>query len=143
MSRRRSPLAPLLGAIALLASCAPPPRAPMPDAEEYVFPAASPGQLSPAEAGRIEKAWRQILAGDAAGAQRDLAKMLGRSPGLIPAETALGYAWLRAGRFEEAARRFENVAARQPDYVPALAGAAATASRRGEVEGALRLYRRA
>ena len=143
MSRRISPWAPLLGAIALAASCAPPPKAPAPDAEEYVFPTSTPGQLSPAEARRLEKAWRQILSGDAAGAQRDLSKMLGRSPGLIPAETALGYAWLRAGRFEEAARRFENVTARQPDYVPALAGAAATASSRGDVEGALGLYRRA
>ena len=143
MSRRIRRLAPLLGAIALVASCAPPPKAPTLDAEEYVFPASSPGQLSPAETRRIEKAWRQILAGDAAGAQGDLSKLLARSPGLIPAETALGYAWLRAGRLEEAARRFENVTTRQPDYAPALAGAAATASRRGDVEGALRLYRRA
>ena len=70
-------------------------------------------------------------------------KLLARSPGLIPAETALAYARLRAGRLDEAARSFEAVISRQADYLPALAGAAATASRRGDAEGALRLYRRA
>jgi tetratricopeptide (TPR) repeat protein len=115
----------------------------MPDAEEYVFPASSPRQLSPAEARRIEQAWRRILTGDAAGAQKDMQKLLVRSPGLVPAETALGYAWLRAGRLEEAARGFDGVIARQPEYVPALAGGAAAANRRGDAEGALRLYRRA
>ena len=136
-------LSPLVGAAALLASCAPAPKAPMPDAEEYVFPGSSPGRLSPAEARRIERAWSQILAGDARGAQKEMEKLLARSPGLVPAETALGYARLRAGRFEEAAGSFEGVIARQPEYVPALAGAGATASRRGDAEGALRLYRRA
>jgi len=134
---------PLVGMLALLASCAPPPKAPLPDAEEYVFPAAVPGQLSPAEAQRIEKAWRRILGGDALAAQRDMEKLLARSPGLVPAETTLAYARLRAGRLDEAARSFEGVMSRQADYLPALVGAAATASRRGDAEGALRLYRRA
>ena len=132
-----------VGGASLLASCAPPPRVPLPDSDEYVFPSASPGQLSPAEARRIEKAWGQILAGDALGAQRSLEKILAKSPGLVPAETALAYARLRAGRLDEAARGFENVVSRRPDYVPALAGAAATASRGGDAEAALRLYRRA
>jgi tetratricopeptide (TPR) repeat protein len=143
VSRRFRPRGLLLGAMALLASCAPPPKAPMPDAEEYLFPTSSPGRLSPDEARRIEKAWRQILTGDAQGAQRDLQKLLARSPGLIAAETALGYARLRAGRLEEASRSFENVIARQPEYVPALAGAGASANRRGDAEGALRWYRQA
>jgi len=134
---------PLVGMLALLASCAPPPKAPLPDAEEYVFPAAVPGQLSPAEAQRIEKAWRRILGGDALAAQRGMEKLLARSPGLVPAETTLAYARLRAGRLDEAARSFEGVMSRQADYLPALVGAAATASRRGDAEGALRLYRRA
>ena len=136
-------VAPLVGAAALLASCAPPPKEPLPDSEEYVFPASVPGQLSPAEAQRIEKAWRRILGGDALAAQRDMEKLLARSPGLIPAETTLAYARLRAGRLDEAARSFEAVLSRQPDYLPALAGAAAAAARRGDAEGALRLYRRA
>jgi tetratricopeptide (TPR) repeat protein len=136
-------LAPLLGVVALLASCAPPPKPPLPDSDEYVFPASVPGQLSPAEAQRVEKAWRRILGGDALAAQRDMEKLLARSPGLIPAETTLAYARLRGGRLDEAARSFEAVMSRQADYLPALAGAAATASRRGDAEGALRLYRRA
>lgn len=143
MRRRVRWPTPLVGMLALLASCAPPPKAPLPDAEEYVFPAAVPGQLSPAEAQRIEKAWRRILGGDALAAQRDMEKLLARSPGLVPAETTLAYARLRAGRLDEAARSFEGVMSRQADYLPALVGAAATASRRGDAEGALRLYRRA
>lgn len=141
MRRRLAALA--VGGGALLASCAPPPRAPLPDSEEFVFPAAAPGQLSPSEAERIEKAWRQILAGDAPGAQRQLEKLLAKSPGLVPAETALAYARLRAGRLDEAARGFESVTSRRPDYVPAIAGAAVAAARGGDAEGALRLYRRA
>jgi tetratricopeptide (TPR) repeat protein len=141
--RRIRSLAPLLGAIALLPSCAPPPKAPLPDAEEYVFPVSAPGRLSPSEAQRIEKAWRQILAGDAPGAQREIEKLLAKSPGLIPAETALAYARLRAGRLDEAAHGFESVISRQADYLPALVGAAAAATRRGDAEGALRLYHRA
>jgi tetratricopeptide (TPR) repeat protein len=132
-----------LGGAVWVASCAPPPTAPLPDAEEYVFPAVTPGQLSPAETQRLEKAWRQVLGGNVQGAQKELAKILARSPGLVPAETALAYAYLRGARLDEAATRFERVIARRPDYVPALAGAAATQSRRGDAEAALRLYRRA
>lgn len=135
--------APALGGVLLIASCAPPPKAPLPDAEEYVFPSATPGQLSPAEVQRIERAWRQILTGDAQGAQKQLDKMVARSPGLVPAETALAYAWLRRGRLDEAARGFGSVIERRPDYVPALAGAAATESHRGDAEAARRLYQRA
>ncbi|HEY2940821.1 MAG TPA: tetratricopeptide repeat protein [Vicinamibacteria bacterium] len=143
MRRRLRSATALVGTLALLASCAPPPRAPLPDSEEYVFPASVPGQLSPAEAQRIEKAWRRVLGGDALAAQRDMEKLLVRSPGLVPAETTLAYARLRAGRLDEAAHRFEGVLSRQPDYLPALAGAAATAARRGDAQGALQLYRRA
>jgi tetratricopeptide (TPR) repeat protein len=140
---KRRLAAPALGGVVLIASCAPPPKAPLPDAEEYVFPASTPGQLSPSEAQRIEKAWRQVLTGDVQGAQKEMANVLAKSPGLIPAETTLAYARLRAGRLDEAAASFERVIARRPDYVPALAGAAATESRRGDPEAALRLYRRA
>jgi tetratricopeptide (TPR) repeat protein len=135
--------APALGGVVLIASCTPPPQAPLPDAEEYVFPASTPGQLSPSETQRIEKAWRQILTGDVQGAQKEMGKLLAKSPGLVPAETALAYARLRAGRPDEAAVSFERVIARRPDYVPALAGGAAAESRRGDPEAALRLYRRA
>src|SRR6185436_7457288 len=48
-----------------------------------------------------------------------------------------------AGRLEEASRSFENVITRQPEYVPALAGAGVSANRRGDAEGALRFYRQA
>jgi tetratricopeptide (TPR) repeat protein len=134
---------PALGGALLLASCAPAPKAPFPDSEEYVFPSANASPLSPSDQQRLEKAWRQILAGNAGAAEKSLLGMLGRRPGLVPAETALAYARMRAGRLEEASRGFEGVVERQPDYVPALAGGGASASRRGDAETALRLYRRA
>ena len=140
---RRWLAGPALGGALLVASCAPAPKAPFAESEEYIFPSASSGQLSSAELERLEKAWRQILAGNAAGAERSLVKMLARQPGLVPVETALAYARLRAGRLEEASRGFDAVIERVPEYVPALAGGGASASRRGDAEAALRLYRRA
>jgi tetratricopeptide (TPR) repeat protein len=137
------PCAALLAAAALLASaCASAPRRPV-DAEAYLFPSARPGQLDPAAAREIERAWRDVMAGDAGPAERRLLKLLRREPGLAQAETALAYARLQAGRLEQATVGFEEVLGRAPEYVPALAGAGSAALRRGDSERALELYRRA
>lgn len=131
-------------AVVLLASCARPPAAPRaPESGEYMFPSWPAGELTPELERRINKAWRSLLAGDAAAAERDLQKTLQRQPGLVPAATALAYARLAQGRIAEAARGFDDVLRRRPDYVPAAAGAAQAAQRAGDAEGALRLYRRA
>lgn len=133
----------LLGLLA--AACArPAPRAPLPpDTEDYTFPTSAPGELSPKETERLEKAWMSMRGGDVARAERELQGLLRSRPGLIAAETALAYTRLRAGRLDEAQRQFEGVLSRREDYVPALVGAASTARRAGRGDQALDLLRRA
>jgi tetratricopeptide (TPR) repeat protein len=133
----------LVAAAALFGpGCASAPVRP-PASEDYSFPSAHPGKLGAAAAREIERAWQDVLGGDAGAAERRLVKLLRREPGLVPAETALAYARFRAGRLEPAAVGFEAVLSRTPEYVPALAGAGSVALRRGESERALELYRRA
>jgi tetratricopeptide (TPR) repeat protein len=141
--RRGGALLVLLAGLA--AACARPAlRVPLPpDTEEYVFPSSTPGELTPKETERLEKAWLAVRAGDAPRAERELQRMLRDRPGLMAAETALAYARLRGGRLDEAQRLFEGVLARREDYVPALVGAASTARRAGRGEQALDLLRRA
>ena len=141
MRPAREIAATLLAAAAL--SCAPvaPPR--LPEGEDYVFPSARPGELRPEEGRRMEKAWRSLTSGDAAAATESFRRLLAQRPGLVPAETGLGYARLRAGRFAEAGAAFDAVLGRAPDYLPALLGAGSAASRRGEALAALAFYRRA
>ena len=131
----------LLAAAALSCARPTPPRAP--EGEDYVFPGARSGELGPEESRRIEKAWRSLTGGDAAAATESFRRLLAQRPGLVPAETGLGYARLRAGRFAEAGTLFDSVLARAPDYLPALLGAGSAASRRGEALAALGFYRRA
>jgi tetratricopeptide (TPR) repeat protein len=108
-----------------------------------VFPAWTGKELRPEERQQIEKAWRKVLSGDAASAERSYRRLLRDKPGLVPAETGLGYALLRGGRLAEAAAAFDAVLALQPEYLSALVGAASVGVRRGDPETALALYRRA
>jgi tetratricopeptide (TPR) repeat protein len=124
-------------------ACAHPSPPRIPEGEDYVFPAARPGELRPGEASALEKAWRLVLIGDAPRAERGFKQMLGEHPGLLPAETGLAYARLRAGRLVEGGHGFEAALARHPEYVPALMGAASVATRQGDLDRALELYRRA
>jgi tetratricopeptide (TPR) repeat protein len=114
-----------------------------PDTEEYAFPSSAPGELNAKETARLEKAWVAMRSGDVARAERELQGMLRDRPGLVPAETALGYTRLRAGRLDEAQRAFESVLSRREEYVPALVGAASAARRAGRGDQALDLLRRA
>jgi tetratricopeptide (TPR) repeat protein len=129
----------------VLAGCATAPRAVVrpPDAEDYVYPRAQPGELRPDEASGEERAWQDILSGQTAAAEKRLNKLLLQTPGLIPAEIALGYARLRAGAFDDASRRFAGVLVRRPDDLSALVGAGAAAVRGGRVEEAAAAYARA
>jgi Flp pilus assembly protein TadD len=138
---RRLAAAALLAALA--ASCAPAVRLRPPEPGDYVFPHARRGELGTEDAQRLEQAWRKLLAGDVAAAEKGFRKLLARRPGLVSAETGLAYARLRAGRADEAAAAFGSVLTRQPDYAPALVGAASAAQRRGDVEAAFEHLRRA
>jgi tetratricopeptide (TPR) repeat protein len=132
-----------LAAALTAGACAPPSAPRVPEGEDYLFPVPRPGELRPGEALGIEKAWHLVLIGNPSGADRAFRKLLAAHPGLLPAETGLAYAHLRAGRVAEAGSGFEASLARRPEYVPALMGAASVAVRQADLERALELYRRA
>jgi thioredoxin-like negative regulator of GroEL len=83
------------------------------------------------------------MTGDVAAAEKGFRRVLAQRSGLVPAETGLAYARLRAGRAAEAGSMFEAVLARRPEYAPALVGAGGAALKRGDPEAALGYYRRA
>jgi tetratricopeptide (TPR) repeat protein len=132
----------VVGLLALPA-CAPRVAPRVPEGEDYVRPVPVPGEVSAAEARELDEAWRKVRTGDAGAAARDYERLLGRHPGLVPAETGLAYARLRAEQPVEAARLFASALERRPDYVPALVGAGSAAFRTGDRDGALGYYRRA
>jgi tetratricopeptide (TPR) repeat protein len=134
-----------LGGLVLLAvlasACAKPVVRGPSEADDYVRPTWPVGELRPAESREIEKAWLDLQVGRTRPAEARLLKVLRRQPGLLPAETALAYVRLRAGRLDEAAKGFEGVLQRRSEDLSALVGAAATASRKGDGEAALRALR--
>jgi thioredoxin-like negative regulator of GroEL len=132
-----------VAAVAAAWGCARPVPPAIPEGEDYVFPTARPGELRPAEAQGLEKAWRKLLAGNPGAAEKGFRKLLLARPGLIPVETGLAYARLRLGRSAEAGNGFAAALARRPEYLPALMGAAAVAARGSDLERALDLLRRA
>jgi thioredoxin-like negative regulator of GroEL len=133
----------VIAATLAVIACAHPPPVRTPESEDLVYPAARPGELRPGEAEAIEKAWRKVLTGDVTGADRAFRRILAARPGLLPAETGLAFAHLRAGRIPEAGNAFDSALARRPEYLPALMGAASVAVRKGDLDRALDLYRRA
>ncbi len=116
---------------------------PIPEAEDYVFPAPQQGELSAKEAHALGDAWNEILAGDLAAASSRLQRLSRLAPGRPAVETARAYVSLRAGRLDEAQQGFAAALAASPQFAPALAGAGSTAARRADVDGALALYKRA
>ena len=108
---------------------------------DYLYPRWQAGELRPEESREFDRAWRDVLGGKAGSAEKRFARLLAQRPGMVPAQTGLAYALLRAGRLEEALRQFEDAALRQPGYPPALAGAGLLAFRLGDAERALIHYR--
>lgn len=118
------------------------PRGPAPPSPEgFLYPAPPPGELR--QAGAIEKAWKALLRGDTRQAERSFRGILDDHPGQLAAQAGLGYAQMKAGRLELAAGAFAAALERQPEYVPALVGAATAAQRQGQPERALAFLRRA
>jgi tetratricopeptide (TPR) repeat protein len=126
-----------------LAGCAAPPPPPLPEGVDLVYPAFAAGALDESDAGRMQKAWAAVRAGDAKAAERQYRAVLGRHPGFAAAQAGLGYALLREGRWTDAGAAFDEVLREDPAYLPALIGAATAARRRGDATAALELYRRA
>lgn len=126
-----------------LGSCASAPRHGLPPGEDYLFPTPVSGELTADGARRLRTGWDRLLAGDAAAAEREFRKLLERAPRSLAARAGLGYARLRARRFDAAAGDFEAVLQQRADYVPALVGAGGVALAAGQPEQALARYRRA
>jgi tetratricopeptide (TPR) repeat protein len=141
--RRLALLAAAAGLLLAAASCARRPVPPLPESEDYVFPAPAAGELTRAETDGLHRAWREILAAATTAAARRLAKLRQRAPGRPSLETAAAYSLLRAGRAQDAAVAFLRVVEGSPAYLPALVGGGSAVQRAGNPDLALELYRRA
>jgi tetratricopeptide (TPR) repeat protein len=139
---RLAVLALLAGALAL-GACAKRIAPPLPQGEEYVYPAPRAGELPQADKATLQLAWREVQAGDTNAAVKRYEKLLRRFPDSAAVRSGLGYARLRAGQVPAAEQAFAATLERDPQDVPALAGQGAIAVRRGELEPAVDLYRRA
>lgn len=142
MRRRAAVLALLAGAVAL-GACAKRVAPPLPQGEEYVYPAPQAGELPQVERKELQIAWRDVRAGDTAAAVKRYDKLLRRHPKSAAARTGLGYARLRAGQMQAAAEAFTAILDERPQDVPALVGMGSLAVRRGDLEEAVALFRRA
>jgi tetratricopeptide (TPR) repeat protein len=131
----------LLGIALAAGACAKQIHLPVPESEDYLFPAPAAGELSSQQADALRRAWVDVMAGDAASARRRLQPLRrGDRPSV---EAVLAFAELRAGRAEEAERGFASVLAHAPLSVPALVGAGSTAAHKGDLDAALGYYKRA
>lgn len=131
-----------LAAAALAWACARPGPPRVPEGGDYLFPTPQAGEARAEEARRLESAWRELLAGHTAAAERDYQRLLQRNHNLVAAEIGIAYVRLREGRLQDASAAFASVLSRRPDDVSALIGAASTAVRLGDPEAALGFYRR-
>ncbi|HEY5725152.1 MAG TPA: tetratricopeptide repeat protein, partial [Methylomirabilota bacterium] len=132
-----------LAALLNVWSCAKPKAPRPPETADFLFPVSQPGELQPDEARQIDKAWRDLMAGEVPDAEKTLQKLAGRRPDLVQAQTGLAYARLKIGKLPEAAVGFARALAIRPEYVPALVGAGVTAQRQQDAAMALAFFRRA
>ncbi len=141
--RRRAVVLALLAGTLASGSCAKRVVPPLPQGEEYVFPAPQAGELPEPERAALQLAWRELRAGDTAAAVKRYDKLLRRYPRSPAARAGLGYARLRAGQTEAASQAFAAILDEHPQHVPALVGMGSLAVRRGDLEGAVALFRQA
>src|SRR5262249_12489689 len=95
--KTRRVAAALLAAVAVACATARPKGVPN-EADDYVYPAWTPAELSQAEGRDLEKAWRAVLAGQGTESEKRFRDLLRRHPGSAAAEAGVGYALLRQGR---------------------------------------------
>lgn len=131
------------GLLLLAVGCARRVPLPVPETDEYAFPAPAVGELTPAQAKTLREAWDDVLVGDVSSAEGHLVKLRRQAAGRPSVETATGFARLRANQVEPAEAAFARALERSPAYVPALVGAGSAALRRGDGDAAFDLYRRA
>lgn len=97
--------------------------------------------VPPAAARKFETAWRHVLAGNEAEAQRRLAEIEKTSPDLLQTLLAEAALHLRAGRFDQANASVALALERAPDSLAARVYEAELALRQGHTRPALELYR--
>ena len=73
-------------------------------------------------AGRHERAWQMLQAGDVRGASQEFLALAQRAPSFYPAAVGLGYALVADGKPKDALPRFDQAIRLAPAYAPALAG---------------------
>ena len=129
--------------LALLAACAHPKSAALPEGVDLVYPSLAPGALRGGESRDFQRAWEAVLAGDSSKAIRGFEELRRKRPGLVALDAGLGFARLRRSDLPGASRSFEAALAKDPNYLPALLGAASAARRQGQADAALALYVRA
>jgi tetratricopeptide (TPR) repeat protein len=134
-------------AVLVIASCAPvdvPPPAVTPQGDDRYLIDPRTGfdaPLAPATATKLESAWRYVLAGNEAEAQRRLAELEKLNPDLLPAQLAEAALHIRAGRFDAASAIVAEVLARAPESLAARVYEAEIAFREGRTRPAFDLYR--
>ncbi len=141
LTRRRRLLAAVL-ASASLYGCATA-RVKFPGREEYVYPEPEQNVLKAADRERVLKAWQAVLSGNPQAAARAFGRLARKYPSSAAPPTGTAFARLRESKLDLAAALFTQTLDAHPRYVPALLGAAATAARRGDLDGALGYYSRA
>jgi len=141
--KRSLALLALLAGAAALGGCAKRLAPPIPEGEEYVYPAPQAGELPQGDLATLQLAWREVLTGDTAAAVKRYEKLLRRYPDSAAVRSGLGYARLRAGQLAAASEAFAATLERRPQDVPALVGQGSLAVRRGDLAAAVELYRRA
>jgi Flp pilus assembly protein TadD len=133
-------LALVAGALAL-AACAKRIVPEVPEGEEYVYPAPRPRELPQAELAQLQLAWREVLAGDPPPPSATTSCCVATPRAPRPHRPRL-----RAparGQLAAASDAFAATLEKRPEDVPALVGMGSLAVRRGELEAAVELYRRA
>ena len=113
------------------------------NSDDYMYPAPDSGVFRASEVHALDGAWRMLLTGNAAGAEKRFRQLRTARPRAAAPETGLGYAFLRAGKLDLAEAAFLAVVSRRPDYIPALMGAGTVFRQRGDSETAVELFRRA
>jgi tetratricopeptide (TPR) repeat protein len=132
-----------LGAVLLVAACAPVAKPPVlpaagpPRFPDFVFPGAPERLAQPAATAKHDLAWRFLQSGDLRTAERDFSAVLKQAPGFYPSEAGLGYVALARKDYKGAAGHFDRALTVDPAYAPALAGRGEALLTLGERERAL------
>ncbi|MFI5177297.1 MAG: tetratricopeptide repeat protein [Vicinamibacterales bacterium] len=113
----------------------PPPAPRYPDYPTPDVPATL--RVAPEVRAAQDRAWAQLQAGDARGADAAFTALLRQSPAFFPAQAGLGFALLAERQYRPAAAHFAAVLAKNEKYLPAWQGQADAQLALGDEAGAI------